>query len=175
MQAELLERIKKLRLMIFDVDGVLTDGTLYVAESGAETKAFNVLDGHGLKLLMNSGVEIALLSARRTRVVEIRAAELGIAIVKQGAADKRIEYERLVAARGITPSETGFMGDDLPDLPVLVRCGFAATVPAAPEAVRSRAHYVTNASGGRGAAREVCDLIMKGQNTLDAAIARYVA
>jgi 3-deoxy-D-manno-octulosonate 8-phosphate phosphatase (KDO 8-P phosphatase) len=175
MAGDAAERARRVKLMIFDVDGVLTDGTLYVNESGAEMKAFNAHDGHGLKMLMDSGVEVALLSGRRSRTVELRAAELGIATVEQGAADKRVTFERLLATRGISPASAGCMGDDLPDLPVLMRCGFAATVPSAPEALRSRAHYVTRANGGRGAAREICELIMQAQNTFDAAIARYSA
>ncbi len=175
MSEELRARLSGLRLMIFDVDGVLTDGTLYLGDGGAEMKAFNVRDGHGLKMLRESGVEIALLSARRSRTVDLRAAELGIVLVEQAAADKRVAFESLLARTGLASTAAGYMGDDVVDLPVLVRCRFASSVPEAPEAVRSRVHHVTRAPGGRGAAREVCDLIMQAQNTLDSAIARHLA
>jgi len=175
MPEELEERMRELRLMIFDVDGVLTDGTLYFSDSGAEMKAFNVRDGHGLKMLKESGVEVALLSARRSRAVELRAAELGIALVEQGAADKGAAFDALLARARLSSSAAGFMGDDVVDLPVLVRCRFAASVPEAPDAVRRRVHHVTHAPGGRGAAREVCELIMQAQDTLERAIARNLA
>lgn len=175
MSEDLLSRMRRLKLMIFDVDGVLTDGTLYFSETGAELKAFNARDGHGIKMLKESGVEIAILSARRSRAVDARAAELGITLVVQGAKDKREAFEGLIARANASAEATGYMGDDLVDLPVLVRCGFAASVPDAPEIVRARVHHVTLASGGRGAAREVCELIMRAQNTLDPAIADQLA
>ena len=175
MGAELLERVRRVKLMIFDVDGVLTDGTLYFSETGAELKAFNARDGHGLKMLKESGVEVAILSARRSRAVDVRAAELGITLVEQGAGDKGRAFESLIARAHASAEATGYMGDDLLDLPVLSRCGFAASVPEAPEVVRARVHHVTRAPGGRGAAREVCELIMRAQNTLDTAIARQLA
>jgi 3-deoxy-D-manno-octulosonate 8-phosphate phosphatase (KDO 8-P phosphatase) len=175
MSGDLLARMRRLKLMIFDVDGVLTDGTLYFSESGAELKAFSAKDGHGLKMLRESGVQIAILSARRSRAVELRAAELGITFVEQGASDKGKAFESLLARAHASAEATGYMGDDLMDLPVLARCGFAASVPDAPELVRERVHHVTRASGGRGAAREVCELIMRAQDTLDRAIARQLA
>jgi 3-deoxy-D-manno-octulosonate 8-phosphate phosphatase (KDO 8-P phosphatase) len=173
--SEPLDRARRIELMGFDVDGVLTDGTLYYAGDGTELKAFSVLDGLGLKLLGEAGVELALVSGRRSAAVAARAAELGIGGLHQDVDDKLALFERLRAARGLAPAACGFMGDDLPDLPVLVRCGFAATVPGAPEAVRSRVHYVTRAAGGRGAAREVCELILRAKGALDTALARYLA
>jgi len=175
MRDEILERLRRLRLMIFDVDGVLTDGTLYFSETGAELKAFNARDGHGLKMLKESGVEVAILSARRSRAVEVRAAELGITLVEQGAKDKGAAFESLVGQMRISATTAGYMGDDWVDLPVLARCGFAASVPEAPDLVRERVHHVTRAGGGRGAAREVCELIMRAQDTLEQAIARQLA
>ena len=172
MRDEVLERVRRLRLMIFDVDGVLTDGTLYLGEAGVEIKAFHVRDGHGLKMLRESGVAVAILSARRSRAVDLRAAELGIELVEQGAADKGAAFERLVSRLRLPPADTGYMGDDVVDLPVFARCGFAASVPEAPELVRERAHHVTRAAGGRGAAREICELIMRAQSTLERSIAR---
>jgi 3-deoxy-D-manno-octulosonate 8-phosphate phosphatase (KDO 8-P phosphatase) len=175
MRDDILERMRRLRLMIFDVDGVLTDGTLYFSETGAELKAFNSRDGYGLRMMKESGVEVAILSARRSRAVEVRAAELGITLVEQGAGNKSTAFESLIGRLGISAAAAGYMGDDWLDLPVLARCGFAASVPEAPELVRERVHHVTLARGGRGAAREVCELIMRAQGTLERAIARQLA
>ncbi len=161
--------------MLFDVDGVLTDGTLYLSDNGEEMKAFNTLDGHGIKMLRESGVAVGLLTARRSRVVDLRARDLGIELVRQGATDKARAFQDLLIDQGIDAGAAGYMGDDLVDLPVLLRCGFAATVPGAPEDVRSRAHYVAGAAAGRGAAREVCEFIMRAQATLERAIAGHLA
>jgi 3-deoxy-D-manno-octulosonate 8-phosphate phosphatase (KDO 8-P phosphatase) len=172
--SDALERARPLRLMAFDVDGVLTDGVLYFTDEGAELKAFHTLDGLGLKLLRDTGVELALISGRRSNAVAARAANLGITRLFQGVEDKLAVFERVRGELRLDAQACGFMGDDLPDLPVLTRCGFAATVPEAPDAVRARVHYVSRAAGGRGAAREVCDLILRAQGALDAAIARYL-
>ena len=169
------ERARGLKLMLFDVDGVLTDGTLYLSDNGEEMKAFNTLDGHGIKMLRESGVAVGLLTARRSRVVDLRAKDLGIELVRQGATDKARVFQDLLIDQGIDAGAAGYMGDDLVDLPVLMRCGFAATVPGAPEAVRSRVHYVAGAAAGRGAAREVCEFIMRAQATLERAIAGHTA
>ena len=174
MRRQLVERMRRLTLMVFDVDGVLTDGTLYYSDAGAELKAFNARDGHGLKMLKQSGVEVAILSSRRSRAVDARAAELGITLVEQGVPDKGRVFEDLVTRARTSVEAAGYMGDDLVDLPVLARCGFAVSVPEAPRAVRQRVHHVTRAPGGRGAAREVCELIMRAQDTLDEAIARQL-
>ena len=169
-----IERARRIRLMLFDVDGVLTDGTLYMGEGGEIMKAFNALDGHGMKMLAESGVEVGLLSSRQSPIVAIRAAELGITLVHQGAADKADEFAAILAGRQIQAAQAGFMGDDVLDLPVLTRCGFAASVPDAPEAVRSRAHFLSGSPGGRGAVREVCEFILRAQNNFDAAMSRYL-
>jgi len=165
-----LQRAKGLKLMIFDVDGVMTDGTLYYSERGEELKAFNIQDGHGIKMLRQYGVEVALITARKSRAVELRAANLGLTHLYQGVEDKRAAYAALLAQLGLAPEQSGCMGDDLLDLPLLTRCGFAATVPAAPEALKLRAHYVTRAQGGRGAVREVCEFILGAQGSLERAI-----
>ena len=166
MAADTQQRAARVRLMLFDVDGTLTDGTLYIGEGGELMKAFNVRDGHGLKMLQESGVEVGLLSSRRSRMVESRAAELGIRLVVQGVSDKAAALGELIAQRALRPEQCGYMGDDLPDLAVMSMCGFSASVPDAPEAVRARAHYVSAAPGGRGAAREVCELILVAQGRL---------
>ena len=166
-----LERARAVRLMIFDVDGVLTDGTLAYGAAGEALKSFSAHDGHGLKMLAGSGVACALLSGRRSAAVAARAAELGIEHVLQGIEDKLAEGQRL----GFSLPQIGFMGDELVDLPLLTRCGFACAPREAPEEVRSRVHYVARAAAGRGAAREVCELVMRAQRTFDQALAKYLA
>jgi 3-deoxy-D-manno-octulosonate 8-phosphate phosphatase (KDO 8-P phosphatase) len=168
-------RARNVRLMAFDVDGVLTDGTLYIATSGEEFKAFNILDGHGLRMLRDGGVQLAILSGRESPAVVRRAQELGIDHVHQGLKEKLPAFKALCARSGVTAEQCGFVGDDYPDLPVLLRCGFAASVPGAPEAVRSRVHYVTRAAGGRGAVRELCEFVLDAQGRLDRALGRYLA
>ena len=168
------EKAKRIRLAIFDVDGVLTDGSLYLTDGGEEIKAYNSLDGHGLKMLRESGVELAIITGRTSRSVELRAKNLGIELLYQGAADKAQAYAELLAARAVDAAVTAYMGDDVVDLPVLRRCGLALCVPHAPLIVRQHADYVTRAEGGRGAAREVCELIMHAQGTLEGALAAYL-
>jgi 3-deoxy-D-manno-octulosonate 8-phosphate phosphatase (KDO 8-P phosphatase) len=168
-------RAKRVRLMFFDVDGVLTDGRLWYGPSGEALKSFCALDGHGMKQAMQSGIAIALLSGRSSPAVAVRAAELGIPHVLQGIDDKLASFELLRTTLGIAADETGFAGDELVDLPVLRRCGFACAPREAHELVRGHVHYVTRAPAGGGAAREICDLLMKAQGSLDAAHARYLA
>jgi len=163
------------RLMIFDVDGVLTDGTLLYGPAGEELKAFHSHDGHGLKMLAASGVACALLSGRRSAAVAARAAELGIVDVLQGIEDKLSAYEELLRKKKLKTQDAGYMGDELVDLPVLTRCGFACAPREAPEAVRARVHYVAAAAAGRGAAREVCELVMRAQQTLEKSLGKYLA
>jgi 3-deoxy-D-manno-octulosonate 8-phosphate phosphatase (KDO 8-P phosphatase) len=169
------ERARGVRLMIFDVDGVLTDGTLLYGPGGEELKAFSAHDGHGIKMLAASGVGCALLSGRRYAAVATRAAELGIQMVLQGIEDKLAFFQTMMREQGLKPEHTGYMGDELVDLPVLTRCGFACAPHEAPEAVRARVHYVATAAAGRGAVREVCELVMRAQRTLDAALEKYLA
>lgn len=161
--------------MIFDVDGVLTDGTLLYGPQGEELKAFSAHDGHGLKMLAASGVACALLSGRRSAAVATRAAELGIETVLQGIEDKLAFFQTMTRDQGLNPENTGYMGDELVDLPVLTRCGFACAPREAPEAVRMRVHYVAQAPAGRGAVREVCELLMRAQHTFDPTLAKYLA
>jgi 3-deoxy-D-manno-octulosonate 8-phosphate phosphatase (KDO 8-P phosphatase) len=169
------EKARKVRLMIFDVDGVLTDGTLYLTDSGEEIKAFNSRDGHGMKMLRESGVELAIITGRASRCVEQRAGNLGVELLFQGATDKARVYADLLAARKLDAGATAYMGDDVIDLPVLRRCGLALTVPDAPLAVKQHADYVTRAHGGRGAAREACELIMHAQGTLGPRLEAHLA
>ena len=171
----IVERARQLQLMAFDVDGVLTDGTLYISDRGVETKPFHTLDGLGMKLLQSAGVELAIITGRQSRSVETRAAELGVRHVFQRVDDKLAVLEGLRARLGVTLAACGYMGDDLPDLPLLLRCGFAATVPEAPQVVRERVHYVANRPAGRGAVREVCELVLSARGALEAAVERYLA
>lgn len=171
---DMLERAERIRLAIFDVDGVLTDGRLYLSDSGEETKAFDTQDGHGMKMLKSSGVEIAIITGRSSRCVELRAENLGISLLFQGASDKLAVYGKLLDSLGLKADQTAYMGDDLVDLPVLARCGLAFAVPDAPDVVRQHAHYVTRRRGGRGAVREVCELLMRMQGSYDEQLAGYL-
>ncbi len=172
---QVLERARHIRLAIFDVDGVLTDGTLYISPRGEEFKAFNILDGHGLKMLKASGVELAIITGRKSTAVAVRASETGIAHVIQGARDKLAAYLRLLTKTRVAEYETAYMGDDLPDLPILRRCGLAIGVRDCDAALRANLHYITSRGGGRGAVREACELIMRAQGTLDSQIESYLA
>jgi 3-deoxy-D-manno-octulosonate 8-phosphate phosphatase (KDO 8-P phosphatase) len=153
--------------MLFDVDGVLTDGTLWYGPAGEALKAFHSFDGHGIKMLAESGVQVGLLSGRSSAAVAARAAELGIEHVLQGLERKREAYEALLRRLGLPQEAAGFMGDELVDVPVLTRCGFACAPLAAPAEVRKRVHYVASTSAGAGAAREVCEFVMRSQGTLE--------
>ena len=164
--AALRERLARLKLMIFDVDGVLTDGSLWCGEQGEMFKRFNALDGHGLKMLATSGIKVALVTGREGPIVDRRAAELGLGDVIQNVRDKGAVLTELVARYHLTLEESGFMGDDLIDLPAMQRAGFAASVPDAPAYMTQAAHWVATKSGGKGAARECCDLILASQGRL---------
>lgn len=175
MQDDAFARAARVRLMIFDVDGILTDGSLHYGPDGEVIKTFNVLDGHGIKLLQASGVGTAIISARKSDSVARRAADLGILHLRQGVHDKQAAFEQLSAQTGIEASACGFIGDDVIDLPVLLRAGFAASVPGGHPEVRARVHYVTQAAGGRGAVRELCDFLLRAQGNYESALAPYLA
>ena len=172
---DISDKAKHVRLAAFDVDGVLTDGALYYTDAGEEFKAFNVQDGHGIKMLQESGVAIAIITSRSSKLVANRARNLGIDHLYQGVENKLDAMNALLTKLGLTLAEASYMGDDVIDLPVLRRCGFAASVPEAPALVRQHAHYITRARGGHGAVREYCEVVMHAQGTLDAALARYLA
>ena len=173
--SDALERARRVRLMAFDVDGVLTDGRLWYGPAGEAVKAFHVQDGLAIKMLAAAGVATAILTSRRSEAVAIRAAELDIAHVIQGAEDKYAAFRALLERLGIDAEHAGYMGDDLPDLPVLRRCGLACAPKEAVEPVRRHAHYVTRASAGAGAAREVCEMVLHAQGKLESALAAYLA
>lgn len=165
----------KIRLMGFDIDGVMTDGRLYFGPEGDFCKAFFSRDGLGLKLLAKSGVKLAIITGRDSSIVTQRAANLGIGLVMQGIEDKRAAMASLLAREHLTLDQCGYMGDDLIDLPLLKVCGFSATVPDGHELVRRHVSYVTRAPAGAGAVREVCELILRAQGTWDRVMASYLA
>lgn len=160
------ERAAAVRLMVFDVDGVLTDGSLYYGEHGEMFKRFHALDGHGLRLLMEGGLKVALVTGRSGPIVDRRAAELGIADVQQGVRDKASALAELAQRHGVQLNQTGYMGDDVIDLPAMQRAGFAASVPGAPGYVSQAAHWISTQPGGSGAVRECCDLLLASQGRL---------
>ena len=171
----MLNQAKSVRLIAFDIDGIMTDGGLYLTDSGEEFKRFNSLDGHGLKMLKASGVELAIITGRTSRCVELRARNLGIVHLFQGVENKLATMQALLERLDIPAANAAYMGDDVVDLPVMRRMALAATVPEAPQVVRDHAHYVTRRTGVNGAVREVCELIMSAQGTLDAQLAPYLA
>lgn len=174
MTQDAIERARAVKLIVFDVDGIMTDGTLYLADDGQEYKGFNSLDGHGLKMLKSTGVELGIITGRNSQLVIHRAKNLGISHLHQGAHDKLVVYRQLLGDLGLTPEQTAYMGDDVVDLPVMRRAGLAIAVPAAPDLVKAHSHYVTKREGGRGAVREACEFIMRAQGSFDAQMAPYL-
>lgn len=168
-----LARARQVRLVIFDVDGVLTDGRLWYGPGGEELKAFHAFDGHGVKLLQMGGLRTAVLSGRSSQAVSERAKELGIEHVVQGATDKRKAYLALLRKLKVKAAGTAYMGDDVVDLPVLTRCGFACAPREAPEDVRQHVHFIPTAPAGHGAARELCEYILEAQSKLGRVLARF--
>ena len=171
---ENMARAAKVKLMIFDVDGVLTDGSLHYGADGEALKTFNVHDGLGIKLLQESGVQTAIISARISAQVAKRAADLGISHVHQGGHDKLTPFNALLDQLGLTAEQVGFIGDDVVDLPILRRVGFAVSVPNGRSDVHARAHHITEAAGGRGAVREVCEFILHAQGSYERVMAQFL-
>jgi len=166
MDDDLARRARAVRLVTFDVDGVLTDGRIYVDDHGRELKAFHVQDGLAMKLLQHAGVSVAWITGSNAESVRHRAHVLGIRHVVLGAEHKTAPWARIRAELDVPPEACAHMGDDLPDLPLLAACGLALTVPHAPDAVKRRAHYVTRREGGAGAVREAAELILAAQSKL---------
>ncbi len=171
---DILERASRIRLAIFDVDGVLTDGSLYLGDDGQEYKAFHSRDGHGMVMLLGTGVRLAVITGRQSEVVRLRMESLGIPHIYQGQRDKIPAYLHLRDSLDLADSDIAYVGDDVVDLPIMRRVGLAVAVGDAHPAVRRHAHWCTSLGGGRGAAREVCELIMEAQGTLEPSIARYL-
>jgi len=170
-----MPQARGIRLLTCDVDGVLTDGRIYLDADGREVKAVRALDGLGLKMLMQAGITVAWITGSSAPAVMHRARALGVARVMQGAQDKLTPWEALRRELALPPAACAHIGDDLPDVPVFVRCGFAVTVPHAADSVRARAHFVTARDGGKGAVREVCEMILAAQGALDAQLAAFGA
>ena len=171
---DILEKAAPIRLVIFDVDGVLTDGSLFLDDHGVEYKAFHSRDGHGMKMLQRTGVEIAVITGRTSHVVVHRMENLGVRHVYQGQLDKLPAFEAICAELAVAPEAAAYVGDDVVDLPVMARVGLAIAVQDAHSLVKRHAHWTTAAAGGRGAAREVCELLMQAQGTLEAELGHYL-
>ena len=164
----------EVRMVIFDVDGVLTDGSLFLGDDGQEYKAFHSKDGHGMVMLQGTGVQIGIITGRTSEVVRMRMESLGIEHVFQGHRHKLPAYEELLKRTGLTDSQIAFVGDDVVDLPIMGRVGLAIAVQDAHPLVKQHSHWQTASDGGRGAAREVCEMIMDAQGTLEEALAPYM-
>jgi 3-deoxy-D-manno-octulosonate 8-phosphate phosphatase (KDO 8-P phosphatase) len=171
---DILEKAAQIKLVIFDVDGVLTDGSLFLGDDGLEYKAFNSHDGHGMKMLQQSGVDIAIITGRTSKVVEIRMASLGINHVYQGQLDKNVAYNDILEKLSVSSDEIAYVGDDVVDLPVMTKVGLAIAVENAHSMVKQHAHWTTPRAGGRGAARDVCELLMEAQGKLHDKLQSYL-
>ena len=163
-----------IRMLIVDVDGVLTDGGLQFDNRGEEYKTFNSLDGHGLRMLMECGIEVAVITGRSSGIVEHRMRDLGVSHIYQGYRDKRPAFEKLLQASGLKAGHIAYIGDDLPDLAIMQRVGFAIAVQNAHGFVKQHCDWVTGASGGSGAVREATDFILQAQALLDDKQASYL-
>ena len=167
-------RARRIRLMAFDVDGVLTDGSLYYTDQGIEIKAFNTLDGQGLKMLQQAGITVAIITGRSSRCVELRAQNLGIRHLFQAVDNKLEVMNSLLTELDLGLDEAGYMGDDVPDLLVMTACGFSATASDSHALVQSHALFTSGRCGGRGAVREVCEFILEAQGKLAGTLAPYL-
>lgn len=172
--AQAAQKAKAIKLLVLDIDGVMTDGRLYFSAEGEVLKVFNILDGQGIKLLRSSGVEIAIISGRRSEALAKRASDLGIVHLYQGREDKINALDELLSELQLDYQQVAHLGDDLPDLPVIRRVGLGMAVANAYELVKQQADWCTKARGGEGAVREACDFIMKAQGTLEQALRPFL-
>ena len=170
---DILERAKKVKILILDIDGVMTDGHIIYSIYGDELKFFDVQDGFGITLLNKAGIKSIIITAKKSRIVKIRARDMRVTKAYQGHMDKIRPFNHALRKFRVLPEEVCFVGDDLIDIPVLKRVGLAVAVPNALDEVKAHAHYITAKSGGRGAVREVCDLILKAQGKWDLATEKY--
>ena len=170
METEALNKLaRKIELVVFDVDGVFTDGTISINHFGEETKSFNVRDGHGVRMLMHYGIDVAVISGRDSKVVNVRMKELGVTTIMQGHIDKRTAIGQLLTDKNLPAEQVAFVGDDIIDVPAMQVCGLSFAVADAHPWVISHAQHTTSASGGHGAVREVCELIMDAKGLLQKA------
>lgn len=172
--AELVEKASAVRLLVLDVDGIMTDGTLFFSASGDELKGFNILDGLGIKQVMAAGITVAVITGRRSPLTEKRMNDLGIAHLMQGREDKKAALRELASQLGLAPQQIAYMGDDLPDLPAIRHAGLGITVPNGYWLVRQHADYCTTAHGGSGAVREACELLLCACGQLNASLQPYL-
>jgi len=172
---EITERARKIRLLILDCDGVLTDGQIIMLPGGDETKAFDVKDGHAMVMAQRAGLPIAIISGRKSSVVQARAKELGIAHLHQMAWVKTEPYEAILSQEGLSDADVCYVGDDVVDIPLLRRAGLSVAVADAVEEAKQYSHFVTTRAGGRGAVREIIELILKAQSKWEEALSRYVS
>ena len=163
------QRLRQIQLLICDVDGVLSDGLIYLGNQGEEFKTFNTKDGFGIKALQNAGISVAIITGRESRIVADRMAALGVNHVYQGQSDKRISFHELLADLNLKPEQVAYIGDDVVDLAVMELCGLGVAVHDAHPLVRQRADHVTQLAGGRGCVRELCDLMLEARGLLDQA------
>jgi len=168
------ERAKDIRIVVFDVDGIMTDGGLMLSDDGQESKTFHSQDGLGLKLLKNTGIKLGIVTGRTSNVVIKRAQNIGITDIHQGIEDKLEAFDAILKAHGLSYEQAAFMGDDVIDLPPIRRARLGVTVPHAMPLVKEHAHYVTERQAGHGAVRELCELIMKAQGTFDGQMAQFL-
>ncbi len=172
---EQADKAKAIKLVAFDIDGIMTDGRLYFSSLGDEIKAFNVKDGLGIKLLRQTGVEVAIITGRNAELVNRRAKDLKIEKLVQGREDKKVALQELVARTELTPEQVAYMGDDLPDLPAIRYAGLGVSVSDALPLVKEHADIITQSKGGDGAVRELCEMIMDAQGTLSKAMEPYLS
>jgi 3-deoxy-D-manno-octulosonate 8-phosphate phosphatase (KDO 8-P phosphatase) len=171
---DVLERARDIKLVIFDVDGVLTDGSLFIGDDGQEYKAFNSRDGHGIKMMLRNGIDGGIITGRTSRVVEHRVADLGIRHVRQGCADKLPVFQQMITELGLDPKQTAFIGDDIVDLPIMLKAGLAIATSDAHPMVRQYSHWTTPSAGGRGAARDLAEMMMHAQGSYEAEMQKYL-
>ena len=170
---DISERAKRVKLLILDIDGVMTDGRIVYSVYGDELKFFDVQDGLGINLLNRAGIKTVIITAKKSRIVKLRARDLKVAKAYQGFSDKLIPFNKILRRFKVKPDDICFIGDDLIDIPVLKRVGFAVAVPNAMDEVKGSVHHITSKAGGRGAVREICDLILKSQGKWDLATSKY--
>ena len=171
---EITEKAKKLKLLILDVDGVLTDGRLFFDDKGKEYKCFHARDGHGIKLLRQTGVEVAVISGRKSNSVALRMKSLGVEYVYQGHENKIAAFNDIIQALSIQPEQVAYVGDDLLDLPIMKRVGLSIAVNDANDPVKEYADWCAKTPGGQGAVREICDFIMQSQGTFESILKSYM-
>ena len=168
------EKARLIRMLIVDIDGVLTDGGLHFDNQGEEYKTFNSLDGHGIRMLLESGIEVAVITGRQSKIVNHRMGDLGVKHIYQGHRNKRPAFEQLLKDSGLAAGQIAYIGDDLPDLPIMQRVGFSVAVQNAHAFVKQHCDLITSASGGHGAVRELTDFILHSQGMLEALQQSYL-